>query len=316
MQSGNEKQPPIGERITEFVQKNRKTIFVSAVVAVLLLVGSVVTLIVMDVLRGRAIAAVEELGVRYEALRDFASMDPGPEYDLADDGMDAELADLLADLRAFASRNSGYAGGRAWSMVGSIYGRKGAWAEAEAAWLAAARATSRSYMAPIALFNAAAAAEEQGGAEDLERAISHYTDSIAATAGFFAAPRAQFSIGRLHEALGNVDAAIQAYRDLIFGWPHDTAWSNLAQSRIIALETMGWRLDAPVVRPPVEDVDAWPDIQWENNVWDDNVTIMDFAEEDFMVWPPVLDFAAEPETELVPEPVVLEEAVTENENGE
>ncbi|MCL2190600.1 MAG: tetratricopeptide repeat protein [Treponema sp.] len=245
-----ENQPAINERIAEFVQRNRKPIAVTAIAVVAVLVGSIVTLVVTDFTRGRAIAAVEELGVRYEAL--------------VGNGLDEEL---MADLRVFASRNSGYAGGRAWSMLGSIYGRRGEWAEAEAAWLAAAGATSRSYMAPIALFNAAAAAEEQGG---LERAIYHYQRSISAPAGFFAAPRAQFSIGRLYETLGDDDAAIRAYRDVIFGWPHDTAWTNLAHSRIIALETRAWRLDEPVIRP------ADVDFQW----FDDDGIFLDFGYEE------------------------------------
>jgi len=269
MQSGNEKQPQFSQRITEFVQKNRKPIFVSAAAVVILLIGILVAFMVTDMLRGRAIAAVEELGTRYEDLRDLISWE-----DDGDAGQGLEV--LLSDLRYFALRNSGYAGGRAWSMLGSIYGRKGEWAEAEAAWLAAAGATSRSYMAPIALFNAAAAAEEQGRLED---AINHYAASISAPAGFFAAPRAQFSIGRILESLGDYNAALQAYRDVIFGWPHDTVWINLANSRIIALETRQWRLDEPVIRPPIGDTVTWPDFQW----FDDNEVF--FADEYPLVAP-------------------------------
>jgi len=274
MQTDNEKQPAIGQRVTEFIQGNRKPISVVAVAVVLVMIGSVIALIVADVTRGRAIAAVEELGVRYEALRDFISGEDIALENGHDNGEDEELAELIADLLAFAPRRSGYAGGRAWSMLGSIFGRQGEWAEAEAAWLAAARATSRSYMAPIALFNAAAAAEEQGR---LEQAIYHYERSISAPAGFFAAPRAQFSIGRLQEALGDKDAAIQAYRDVIFGWPHDTVWTNLAHSRIIALETMQWRLDDPVMRPEVEE----PDVTWPMDPWfgfENGGPILEFAD--------------------------------------
>ena len=273
MQTDNEKHPAIGQRITEFIQRNRKPISAMAVVVVVAMIGSVIALVVADVARGRAIAAVEDLGVRYEALIGFIGVDAEVENG-ADNGEAEELSELIADLLAFASRRSGYAGGRAWSMLGSIYGRQGEWAEAEAAWLAAARATSRSHMAPIALFNAGAAAEEQGR---LEQAIYHYEKSVSAPAGFFAAARAQFSIGRLWEALGDTDAAIQAYRDVIFGWPHDAAWTNLAHSRIIALETMAWRLDEPVIRPEVED----PAVTWPMEPWfdfEDGGLALDFAD--------------------------------------
>jgi len=322
MQSGSEKRPPVGERIADFVQKYRKPILVSAVLAVLVLIGSVVTLVVLDVRRGRAIAAVEELGVRYEALRDLVlpplpaggdaegegdengvpadAAEPGPvgygepddavypERDgLAGRDVEGEIAELFADLRTFASRNSGYAGGRAWSMLGSLYGRMGEWAEAEAAWLAASGATRRFYMSPIALFNAAAAAEEQGGRENLERAMYHYAASISAPAGFFAAPRAQFSIGRILETLGDYPAAIQAYRDVIFGWPHDERWTNFAHSRIIALETMDQRPgpDERVERPPVEDTVTWADMPLFNG----DAVFADTAAEDFAVRPQTFD---------------------------
>jgi len=278
MQIENENKAPIGQRVTEFIQRNRKAISVAAIAVVLVMIGSVVALVVTDMARVRAIAAVEELGVRYEALSGFisgevADAEDGDENGAANDEA-AELAELIADLRSFASGRSGYAGGRAWSMLGSIYGRQGEWADAEAAWLAAARATARSYMAPIALFNAGAAAEEQGR---LEEAIQHYQGSVSAPAGFFAAPRAQFSIGRLWEALGDTDAAIQAYRDVIFGWPHDATWTNLAHSRIIALETVAWRLDEPVIRPEVEDpAVTWPMDQWFG--FDDGGPVFEFAD--------------------------------------
>jgi len=53
---------------------------------------------------------------------------------------------------------------------------------------------------------------------------------------FPAAPRAQFSVGRLRESLNEDEKAIEAYRAVISSWPNDQVWTNLARSRIIALE--------------------------------------------------------------------------------
>jgi len=57
---------------------------------------------------------------------------------------------------------------------------------------------------------------------------------------FSSAPRAQFSVGRLHETLNENEKAVEAYRAVISSWPydqiHDQIWTNLARSRIIALE--------------------------------------------------------------------------------
>jgi len=89
-------------------------------------------------------------------------------------------------------------------------------------------------LAPIAFFNAGAAAEEQGKTEE---AIAYYTNSLSSSADFPDAPRAQFAVGRLRESLHETDAAIEAYRAVISGWSYDQVWTSLAHSRIIALET-------------------------------------------------------------------------------
>jgi len=236
MQTGSERQPAAGQRAVEFMQRNRRPIGALALAAALALVAGVAAIIAADALRGRAIYAAEDLAARYEALLGLPPGEAAEETDI-----------LLSDLLAFASRHSGYAGGWAWSMAAGISGRRGDWAEAEAAWLSAARAARRSHLEPFALFSAGAAAEEQGY---IERAIGHYEGSISAPAGFFAAPRAQFSIGRLREALGDYDAAIRAYRDLVFRWPGEADFGSLARSRIVALETREWRASDPAERPP------------------------------------------------------------------
>jgi tetratricopeptide (TPR) repeat protein len=91
----------------------------------------------------------------------------------------------------------------------------------------------KTYLSPVAFFNAGAAAEEQGKAQE---AIEYYTNCLASSADFPGAPRAQFAIGRLQEGLHENAAALEAYRAVISGWPYNQVWVNLAHSRIIALE--------------------------------------------------------------------------------
>jgi TolA-binding protein len=76
------------------------------------------------------------------------------------------------------------------------------------------------------------AAEEQGS---LEEAIRLYGETVNYADSFPSAPRAQFSIGRLREALDDQEAAIEAYRVVIDRWPAETVWTGLANSRIITL---------------------------------------------------------------------------------
>ncbi|MDR1278923.1 MAG: tetratricopeptide repeat protein [Treponema sp.] len=214
----------INEVINEFVRKNRKVIFVVFGVIFLLLAGFIVTLGVMDIVRNRAIGRVEEFNRRYEVLR----------FDINEASKETETADLLAELKKFAEKTSGYAGGRAWSIIGSIHSDKKEWQEAQEAYTSAAKAAAKTYLAPVSYFNAAAAAEEQGNNGE---AVNLYTQSVARSVVFPAAARAQFSIGRLQETLGNKAAALEAYRGVISGWPSDAVWTNLAHSRIILLET-------------------------------------------------------------------------------
>jgi tetratricopeptide (TPR) repeat protein len=110
------------------------------------------------------------------------------------------------------------------------------WGEAEKAWTNSAKSAGKSYLAPVSLFNAAVAAEEQGNPA---RAISLYIESIAHESDFPGAARAQFAVGRLYESQGDNEAALEAYRVIPTKWVSETTWVNLAQSRIIVLSNMG-----------------------------------------------------------------------------
>ena len=225
----NEHEKPVAgvtlnERINEFVQKRRKPIFIITGLIVLSLIAFIAALSISDMLNGKAISAVEDFNSRYETLRPSIT----EEYS----ARDAE--ELVAEIEAFARGKSGYAGGKARSIIGSIYSEKKEWPAAEAAWASAAVAAKKTYLAPLAFFNAGVAAEEQGKAED---AIGYYSSSLAFTEDFSSASRAQFAIGRLRESLHDNDSAIEAYRAVISGWPNDRTWASLARSRIIALES-------------------------------------------------------------------------------
>ncbi|MDR1576377.1 MAG: tetratricopeptide repeat protein [Treponema sp.] len=219
----NEKLSLVG-RINAFTQKNRKPIFISLGCIVALLVILVAVFSLSDLFRKKAISRAEEFNRRYEELR----------FSINEESSAENVKTLLAELSSFAGKSSGYAGGRAWSIIAAIYADKKEWAESEKAWTSAAKAAAKTYLAPAAYFNAGVAAEEQGKTGE---AIALYTQSISDTRSVFpGAARAQFSIGRLQESLNDTAAAIAAYRAVISGWPADAVWTSLAHSRIIALE--------------------------------------------------------------------------------
>jgi tetratricopeptide (TPR) repeat protein len=212
----------VSDGINEFVQKHRKPIFVVAGMVLLSLILFIVALSVLDVLRGRAIGTVEDFNSRYETL----SPTINEEFSAVD------VEELLADIESFAKKTFyGYAGGKAYWIIGSIHSDKKDWPAAETAWVSAAKAAKKTYLSPLAYFNAGAAAEEQGKTEE---AIEYYTSSLSSD--FPGAPRAQFAIGRLRESQGDNAAAVEAYQAVISGWSYDMVWASLAHSRIIALE--------------------------------------------------------------------------------
>jgi tetratricopeptide (TPR) repeat protein len=216
-----------GEALSEFIQRNRRGLVVCLAVIIAAVIGAVAAFSIRDTMRTKALSAVEEYVRRYEALRIYITSE-----EPADESKKAEVTTLLEELAAFEGRNSGYAAARASAVSAGIYGDQKNWAEAEKAWTSAARAAAKTYLEPVALFNAAAAAEEQGNNAG---AIDLYKQAVSRGDIFPAAARAQFAVGRLQEAQGLKDAALEAYRAVVAGWPGDPVWANLAQSRIIVL---------------------------------------------------------------------------------
>jgi len=212
-------------RINDFIQKNRKVIFIIVGVIVFASAGIIVALTLSEASNKKSIMEVEEFSRRYDELR----------YVMSDEESSSDVEKLLGDLEAFAKGKSGFAGGKAWSIVAQIHKEKNDWAQIENAWLNAAKASEKTYLGPVSYFNAAIAAEEQG---KYTQAIELFEKCISLPVEFPQGPRAQFSIGRLHEKVENYPAAIEAYRQVFIKWPNIAAWVDLAHSRIIAIESL------------------------------------------------------------------------------
>ncbi|AEF86640.1 putative TPR domain protein [Treponema primitia ZAS-2] len=212
-----------GDALADFIQNNRKALICILAAAIVIVLGSIAGFSIRDSLRGKAISQVEDLSQRYDVLV----------IDINNPSKEADVEALLDELTSFAGKHSGYPGARAYYLIASIYTEKKDWVQAEEAWSKSAKVGKKIYLAPVALYNAAVAAEEQG---NLSRAISLYLESAAFDADFPDAPRAQFAVGRLYETQGDIPAALEAYRVIPEKWEAASTWINLAQSRIIFLE--------------------------------------------------------------------------------
>ena len=230
----NSKKESLQNRINDFFQRNRKGMLIIFCILIFLLAGGITFISLKEVSNKKAIGEVEELSRRYDTLRYVIVADENTASDISAEGFTAsDVEELLADLETFAKGKSGYAGGRAWYLKGQIHADKKEWNMAENAWRLSAKAAEKTYLGPLSYFNAAIAAEEQGKTGE---AIELFEKSIALPVEFLQAPRAQFSIGRLNETLGNKNAAIEAYRAVTINWPNLSTWVNLSRSRIIVLE--------------------------------------------------------------------------------
>jgi TolA-binding protein len=108
------------------------------------------------------------------------------------------------------------------------------WAAARTDWEALAARFPKSYLAPVALFDAATCAEETGdltGSQSLYAAAAAYTDSPVA-------PHALFNEGRVAEAQESWAPAQKAYEQLGSVYP-GSEWTTLAKNRLITLKVQG-----------------------------------------------------------------------------
>jgi tetratricopeptide (TPR) repeat protein len=202
-------------------------LFVGLCAVVLVIAGFIIVSVVREKTLSNALSKLDALTHRYEDLRSSI---------LSEEEMSvsqlSELAQLIADIAEFENKNSGFAAARAYSLSANIYMDQKKWELAEEKWLKAAEAAPKIYLAPIAIYNAAVAAEERN---NIETAIAYYNRAAGFGDSFPSAVRAQFSVGRLEESRNNKDAAIAAYRNLLANWPNDQVWPNLAQNRLLIL---------------------------------------------------------------------------------
>ena len=219
-----EKNKKINEKLIDFIQQNRKFLLAAVLGIVVVFIGLIAGISIRETLQTKAISTLEGFRERYEDLRN----------EINETSKEEEVQTLVDELKTFASGNGSYAGAQGYALLGNIYGDKKSWAEAEESWTNAARKAAKTYLAPVSLFNAAAAAEEQGS---IEQAIRLYTECIGYP-DFSAVSRAQFAIGRLEESLNNYEAAITAYQGVVNNGQNDQDWVNLAQSRIIFLRIL------------------------------------------------------------------------------
>lgn len=220
-----EEKPSFSERLNDFLRANRVALLAVAALVVVGVVGLGVSSAINQSKLKSSTEALEKLESRFE------------EWAQAEEGARAGLsAELVAESDAVIARYGRlYAGLRAGFMKARLHYAASDYAAAEAAYAAVAAAGPKSHLAPVALANAAAMAEEKG---DREKAISYLKEAEAKHPKAPGAARNAFNVGRLYEGMKDYKAAMSAYAALVASG-QDNDWTKLARSRIIHLRALG-----------------------------------------------------------------------------
>ena len=215
------------EIFDDFLRKNRKLLLVICIV----LLSAVATIAIVTAVNNSQASAST---IRVEKLSaDFATW--SSEQDAT---KKAELEKkLVADITTVTQKwPRQFASARAYSMLAKIAENSKDWTTAEKDWMIIADKFSKSYLAPIALQNAALTAEERGAND---AAIAHYKTVVEKYTGkTVGIAHALFSIGRLSEDSKDYASAISSYEKLLSTYQDDN-WTKLAKDRIIFLKAHG-----------------------------------------------------------------------------
>jgi len=220
---------------SSFLSMRRKLLVLFAIVLLLSIIGVAIYSEVRASITDRSTALIEDLEDRY-----FEELDRLAE-DIDNQRRIEILEPILSSLDNIIRRYRGhYAAQRALYLKGEIYFEAQQFERAAENYSALANRYRRSYLAPIALNNAAVSYEELG---DNDSAIRYYRRIIDRYYNDYPhISHVLFSLGRLHEATGDFSGAVEYYNMLNDryanrDWTSD--WAVFSRNRIIYLRGAG-----------------------------------------------------------------------------
>lgn len=214
-------------KVGEFITKHRKIFLAVAgfVAAVLLFVG--IYSIVSSSMAKSSSRAMEEARTK---LVSWSAESDQAKKDELEQG-------ILADLDAIAKKwPRSFAAQQALFTKANIAAAGKKWEDAEKFAADAANRMPKSYLAPIALENAAVAAEEGGNAEKAFEYYAKIAKDYQADNPVLA--HAYFSLGRLSEGKSDWKSALEYYGK-VSGNFADSDWASLAKDRVVYLKSQG-----------------------------------------------------------------------------
>jgi len=213
------------DRINVFMHANKK-IFLFLVIAILAgVIGLGIFSAVSNNLVVKSTIALDSLEASYKK---FIALDEAEKATLS--------AGLIAEADEITTRfGKRYAAVRASMIKAEVFSAIQDLAAAEKAYALLAEVYPESHLAPVALANAAAIAEDRG---DTDLALTYLTriESTYPTAPGIG--RITLSIGRIYEATKLHDKAFETYTRLV-ATGVESDWTKIAHDRIILLKSQG-----------------------------------------------------------------------------
>ncbi|NNM55332.1 MAG: tetratricopeptide repeat protein [Spirochaetales bacterium] len=209
--------------ISNFLQKNRSVILTAIVVVV----------VVLAALAGWSIYAQgvkKDFGAKIEKL----DSDYSQWKSEADTTKKAQLEkNLLSELKALeAKAPNSYALLKAYFIQGEYQTDQKQWDTAAVSFEKVFTLDKTSYLAPVALVNAAVCYEN---ANEQAMALQEYTTFISQyNKNALLAPQVYFSQGALLEAMGKTADAIKSYQQNVENFP-DSDWTKLSRDRLFVI---------------------------------------------------------------------------------
>ncbi|MBU0928412.1 MAG: tetratricopeptide repeat protein [Spirochaetes bacterium] len=224
-QASPKEETTVTERLNHFLRSNRRTLQVLGVAVIAIVVGLGVYSLVSSNVLAKSTLALEALEDGY---KDFEA--------LTETEKSSKGAELVAEADAIAAKyGKSYAAASAAMLKAQLLFAMNDLPGAEKTYAGVADAQPKSHLAPVALANAAAIAEDRG---DSDAALAYLSRAEAAYPDAPGAGRLTLSIGRIYESTKRYDKAMESYSKLV-AKGDESDWTKLAHDRIILLKSQG-----------------------------------------------------------------------------
>lgn len=224
-QPRREDERTLQQRFIEFLSSYR---IVLLTVLIVIIVGIVGSFLYLEITERRATAAAnlaEELRTSYQ---EWTNLEEGEEKSAQLEEIESTASEILDRF------GNTFAAQRAHFVLASVAWENEDYEAAAAEFTTLAEEFPRSYLAPVALFNAAVAQEQLGNADEARSLYAEVVDVYADSSA--QVPRALFALGRLSEASESWEEAASYYNRILDEYGQ-SSWTTLARNRIIFLQT-------------------------------------------------------------------------------